>query len=804
MDPFATARAHLESLIAESAAAHTNLNEATTRLRIIDRLLQNCLGWPPVEINCERYHSNEYSDYELGANGVDAIVEAKKEGIYFTLPPGLSGRRLIEIPTLTTDLATKAAIEQVARYCQTRGVPVAIVCNGHQLIAFYASRQDGPPLEGQALVFSSLQEMLDDFRALWTNLSRDGMAGRNLQRLLLGMRGVLSPPGKLSDQIPSYPGFRIRSGLETDLRILGGAFIQDIENEDSISEEFLEECYCNSGALSQYSLVSKEILKNRYDALSDGGVTADSAKGNRGLNPDVPANLVSNALTRRPLILLGDVGVGKSMFLKHLLKIEAADVLASSQVFYVNFGSEPAIETNLEEHIYRRVSAQLIDTYGVDPTESDVVRAMYNGDLNRLKKTVVGELRDSDPVGYQREEIRLLSGLVDQHAGHLRRLLEHQRGTQGIQSVIVLDNIDQRAREFQDRVFVIAQALAETWPTTIFVSLRPSTFFESKATGALAAYQLRVFTISPTRVDEVVRKRLAYASLQIQEQQDSGAFPEHMSLTSDDLLTYLGVLSEAFTGNDDLNSLLDNMSGGNLRVALTFLANFVGSGYVSTERVLDQAAIGRVYKVPIHEFLRSMIYGEYDYFDPKLSEICNVFDLTANDGREHFLLPILLAFVQHQGDAAGGDAWVDLNEVFNVGQSLVFLPEQIAAQLERAVQKRLVEPRPGQGSAGPFRITSVGAYMYKTMPKHFSYLDAMVVDTPITDIGVQRTLTDVRPVLERLDRADLFLDYLDEQWATSGLDSQAYFDWVEIGSAARTDISDARSKAIKAAERRNL
>lgn len=801
MDPFATARANFESLV-DTFHDVTDLNEATTRFRIIDQLLQNCLGWPAGEINCERYHSKEYTDYELGSRSIDAIVEAKKEGVYFSLPAGLSGRRLVEIPTLLSDPDSRAAIEQVAGYCQKRGVPLGIVCNGHQLIAFFASRQDGPPLDGQALVFSSLDEMLGDFTNLWNYLSRDGVAGRNLQRLLLGMSRVLTPPTKLSDQIPAYPGFRARSSLETDLRILGGAFIQDIENEDAISEEFLSECYCNSGALSQYSLVSKEILKNRYDSLKGEGLTAVSAKDSRGLSPDVPADLMSNALTRRPLILLGDVGVGKSMFLKHLLKIEAADVLESAQVFYVNFGVEPAIETNLEEHVYKRIAAQLLENYGVDPTEASLVRAIYNGDLNRLKKTVVGELRETDPSAYRLEEIRLLSELTGRSASHLRRLLEHQRGTSGIQSVIVLDNIDQRAREFQDRVFVIAQSLAETWPTTIFVSLRPSTFYESKATGALAAYQLRVFTVSPTRVDEVVRKRLDYAKVQIRHQQESGNFPGHMSLSGDDLLTYIDVLRAAFTGNDELNLLLDNMSGGNLRVALTFLSNFVGSGYVSTARVLDEAKLGKTYTVPIHEFVRSMIFGEYDYFDPKLSEICNIFDVVADDGAEHFLLPMILAYVQHEGETAGGDAWVDLYDVMVFGQSLGFLAEQVAAQVERALRSRLLEPRPGKAAAGPFRITSVGAYMHREMIKSFSYLDAMVVDTPITDVHVRRGFSDVRPVLERLDRADLFLDYLDTQWSQSKLDGQSHFDWPVLSAAARRDIATARAKAERAAGRR--
>lgn len=802
VDPFADARANLAALAAEHTDS-TGLNEATTRFRIIDQLLHRCLGWPTAEVNCERHHSNEYTDYELGARAIEAIVEAKKEGLYFRVPAGVEGRRVVEIQTLLTDKNTKQAIEQVAGYCQQRGVSLGIVSNGHQLIAFYASRQDGlPPLEGQALVYSSLQEMLEDFPSFWGHLSREGIAARSLQRVLLGMRGAHNPPSKLSDEIPNYPGFRVRSGLETDLKMLAGVFIQDLEDEESISKDFLRECYSSSGALSQYALVSREILATKYAAVDESGVTTESVRGTRGLNPLVSQDLVASALSRRPIILLGDVGVGKSMFLKHLLTIEAADVLEAAQVFYVNFGSEPAIDTNLEEYVYRRIRTQLREKYGVDVSDAGLIRAVYNGEINRFKKSLAGEFRESDPERYQRAEFEMLSELASTSSAHLKRVFEHQRGTQQKKSIVVLDNVDQRPAEFQDRVFVIAQALANTWPATVFVALRPSTFYESRQKGALAAYQPRVFTVSPTRVDGVVRKRLDYAIRQVTVQRESGSFPEHMSLSSDDLLTYLEVVVSAFEENRDLNLLLDNISGGNLRVALTYLSNFIGSGYVSTERVLDAASRGSRYQVPLHEFLRSIIFGEYEYFTPQLSDICNIFDITSDDPREHFLLPILLAHIQHVGESARSDSFVDASEIFQLAQTLGFQAEQTAAQLERGVAKKLIEPRYGHGLDGPFRITSVGAYMYRNMPRHFVYLDGMVVDTPITDVHVQRRLKQASSISDRLDRSESFLDYLDNIWNTWGVAGTIRFNWNDLSDACRADVTSAREKVRRAAERR--
>ena len=207
MDPYASGKAKLQELAKEFADAEP-MNEATTRLRIINALLTDCLGWSVQDIDAEKHHAGDFVDYAVGRPATEMIVEAKREGLHFSLPAGISGRRNVQLATLSQDKNTKEAIDQVLKYCQTQGVPVAVICNGHQLVAFYASRQDGtPPLSGSALCFSSLTEMLDDFAVLWSHLSRSGMATKNLQRTLIGRMNRPAAPPKLSEQLYNYPGF---------------------------------------------------------------------------------------------------------------------------------------------------------------------------------------------------------------------------------------------------------------------------------------------------------------------------------------------------------------------------------------------------------------------------------------------------------------------------------------------------------------------------------------------------------------------------------------------------------------------
>lgn len=773
------------------------MNEATTRLRVIDELLRDVLAWPLSETTAEVHHGGEYTDYELGSPSTEVVVEAKREGTYFTLPAGLAGRHAIDLASAMEDGPTRSAIEQVLGYCHQRGVPVGVICNGHQLLAFYASRQDGvPPLEGRALSFSSLADMLENFQLLWQHLSRDGVAQKNLQRTLFGKTYQALAPSKLSHQIQNYPGFRNRSALETDLKILGGLFILDLEDEASVSDVFVRDCYISSGALSQYALVSKEILRARYDPIAaDTDVRADPARTKRGTNPQLTSDVMTAAMSRRPLILLGDVGVGKSMFLRHLIRVEAADILKDALVFYLNFGKQPALATDLEPYVMEDMVRQLQDMHGTDIYEQRFVLATYNSELNKFARSIYGKLREDDPQEYGRRELARLEELTSNRSGHLRQSLEHIRATTGRSAVVVLDNIDQRPGDFQERVFLIGQSMAESWPVTVFLALRPSTFYDSRDRGSLAAYLPRVFTVSPTRVDEVITKRLDFARKYLAEATEAGTFPQNLSLSGKDLLAYLDVLQQAFLSDDDLKSLIDNMSGGNLRLALTFLSSFVGSAYVSTSRILEVAQQSRVYNVPLHEFIRAIIFADFDYFDPRASQVCNLFDITISDGREHFLLSILLAHVQRVGETAGGDGFVTADELFSLGQGLGFRQEQVGAQLSRAVDKRLLEAPQGRGAGGPFRITTIGSYMYKSMIQQFVYVDAMIVDTPVVDVQTAVKIKDVQAIADRLDRAEVFCDYLDEQWARLAPAEDLPFDWPYCVAALRSNIEWVRVRA---------
>ncbi len=150
---FETCRKNLWQLVDWYSTRASQRTEATTRLQLIDEIFFSCLGWDKEDSILEEPYSRDYADYTFLATRKVLIVEAKKEGDYFEVPAG-KDRLEYSLSALMRDSPhLKAAIEQATSYCQSRGVPFGTVSNGHQIVAFVATRSDGlPPFEGKALV----------------------------------------------------------------------------------------------------------------------------------------------------------------------------------------------------------------------------------------------------------------------------------------------------------------------------------------------------------------------------------------------------------------------------------------------------------------------------------------------------------------------------------------------------------------------------------------------------------------------------------------------------------------------------
>lgn len=768
----------LEDLITYFHASEESRNEAATRLQLIDDLFFLCLGWEKQhDVEVEVRHDGKFSDYVFSAPRQILIVEAKREDISFTLPAGSSGRQRSLRSLLRDYQDVGGAIRQAAEYCQARGVPYGCVANGHQLIAFIAIRTDGiPPLDGKAMVFDSLESMREDFQTLWDALSKNGIEEKRLPSIV-GNTIREATPAKPSSRLTIYPGTKARNPFQVDLQILSELVIEDLPQSEELEEEFLRTCYASSGALSQYAVVGKQMLRTRYAALTD-EASGFPAIVPAGEGDHFSEEIISSSLSRRPLLLLGDVGVGKTSFIRHLMIIDAPEIFNNAISLYINLGTEASLSEDIRSYVLKAIPRRLKEQYSIDIYESTLVRGVHNFALQGFRGGVLGELKSVNESLYLEKEISFLEDLIADTADHVQASLKHLSRGRKQQIIIILDNADQRDEKAQQEAFLIAQEMASNWEATVILPLRPETYALSVQEGALSGYHPKAFTIAPPRIDIVVNKRLEFA-----HRITTGDLPipklSNVAVNLEAISVLMETMMFSLKHNKSLYEGIDNLAGGNVRRALDMVRGFFGSGHVNAEKIVKLAP---KYVIPIHEFMRALIFGDSVHYSPVTSPVANVFDVSQNDYKEHFLTPIMILALERIGSSSRGDGFASTRDLYNELQSVGYSPGQIDNSLVRAQKKKLIETAarlvPVAGSPMPrmMRVTAKGKYHTIRLPSMFTYIDAVWIDTPILIDEYEQRLEYRYELKGRIEMTEIFVEYLDACWSTSHLDTKL-FDW---------------------------
>lgn len=805
MIEYESCRINLEKLILEfNKTDIEELNEANTRFKFIDSLLIDCLNWDKTNISCEDSYNGTYTDYILSLFRSVAVVEAKKAGNYFELPVGK--QKLIQpLKSIYKDNPNiRTAIDQVMGYCHKRAIQIGIISNGWQIIAFISNRSDSiPPLNGNALVVPSLDLFLDEFKEVWNCLSKSGIESEYLYKKLIGTNEE-ELPSKLSSNIYQYPGIKNRNPFQVDLEIISDLVLEDVIKEKSIEKEFLNSCYCKSGALSNYSLVSKEILSTRYNYLFEIGdrkATLQQVANKKGLSGEL-VELFANSLSKRPVLLVGDVGVGKSTFIDYLRLVEAPKVFAKAISFKIDLGARAIITLDIKKAIIDVLREHLLTIHNIDIEEDDFVRHCYHLELQNFKKNIrVKRLYDVDPEKAIEKEIDFLTAKVEDEINHLKASLNYISKNHRKQIIIFIDNCDQRSDQDQESAFLISQEFASDWPMIVFISIRPETLHRTKKeSGALSGYHTKAFTIPPPRIDEVIRKRLKFAQKITSGEIALTSFDSKTSFSKLHLL--IDVFLSSIEVNKKLLSFLNNISNENIRKAIELIKKFFGSGHVDMEKIISIYTQKGGYTIPIHELLRSVIYGDNIHYAPTNSEIINLFDIRHKKSNEHFILLIFMSLLDDYSKNSRNHGFVTIEETYSYLQGIGYLTNQIDSILNFSYSRNLFETSQKgdqldiENSHLQIRITNSGIYHLRFLTQSFTYIDSIIVDTPILNDSVRAAILDEMNIVKRLERAILFKDYLDDQWKLSKIKS-SYFSWEIFSGQLSEDINRIKRRVLK-------
>lgn len=800
---------NLKKLITEFSPLGDLSNEAQTRYSFIDRFLKDCLGWSDAgAVKVEVFERGDRTDYECG-HPRQLIVEAKKASQLFKFPPRgakTSFRRKLK-SLIDFDANLASAVEQTLNYCLTRGVQLAAVSNGPQLVVFLASRLDGiPPIEGDALVFTSYEDLIGGFAQVYEALSPAGVEERRLAKLLSASISTGLPP-KLASSCIDYFQFKYSSDFQENLRNAASLVIEDLARTSDLEEEFLKDCYCGSGPLSQYTLLSKNLLAARYASLfssEEPGSRLEDVNSKTGGHEGFHQQALAEAMSRRPIVLIGDVGVGKSSFLKNLISVRAEAEFKAAVCIYFDLGSKGILSKTPREALLHVVATTLRTTYKINLQDSTLIESLYKDQLFDFDNGAVAVLKDVDQAEWIKRRLTFIQSLLDKTEEHLRLCIEHLGKKSKKQVIIIIDNADQRDLKIQQEAFLIAQELASHWSSIVFLALRPQTFHASKRSGAISAYPPKVFVIPPPKLEEVIVKRLNFA-----QKIAKGTLPVQgiagLTLHVDSLAIVIDVFRKSILENKEILEFIVNVSTGNVRVAIELMSKFFGSPNVESEKIVKLHKEGKYYKVPLHEFAKVALLGDYAFFQEDTSIASNVFSTLYPDKREHFLSLYILGYLAWEGATKEHrEGFIKTSAIVEEMQNLGFTAPAVTGHLARLTRKKLVETTERRQLESPeeitesglpeaFRLTTLGAYHLKKWGGEFSFLEAMAYDTPILETSLRDFLAphvnDFR-LSARFQRAETFADYLTKIW--QDLPHPPYFDWNTLRSVGAPSFEATR------------
>jgi hypothetical protein len=386
--------------------------------------------------------------------------------------------------------------------------------------------------------------------------------------------------------------------------------------------------------------------------------------------------------------------------------------------------------------------------------------------LEQFSNGIISELKKSHPDKYLLEEYEFLKTLLADKPNHIRAVLSHIIRGQHKKVILVIDNVDQRDDQDQQRAFLIATEFSAQDGIPVFVSLRPETFYKSQRIGSLSAYHQIAYTISPPRIDEVLSKRLNFCLKLLR-----GELPlnrlQQIKLNLKNLNSFIMTILQSINENPALIAFLDNTSNGNVRFALVLVNTFIKSGHINTRQILEIFEKTNSYFIPLHAVQRAIIYGENAFYDPKTSPIVNVFDISSLDPKEHFLCWLIIDYLNKRSLASTEGGFVPLQEVYTDHQDLGFTDLQISYAIEKLHIGRSIEDNMHSNLKTPlsgivmYRVTPYGAYLINHMTCTFVYSDAMIVDTPIMDDSILGMIKvgDLQ-IDERLENVKQFIKYL--------------------------------------------
>ena len=798
----------------------TLLNEAETRFKIIDDILEKYLKWPKQNTAVEFFVEGNRADYILKnkANKPILIIESKKQGVYFELPNTVNFTKSfqkISIEKLITDDNIKEAINQVKEYCEDLLCQYGAITNGLVWIIFKITPTNQKPWKKlPAFVIKNLDFFINDYTTAINLLGYTSMVELNSIPNNIGVNKksyteIFFP----KQQINSYDSPVNSNKFAGPLSSLSRKFLGPIPFSD---KEFVDNCYVSNKG--HYD----ELQKNVLGFLNDSLTPYFKNQGVREFTDDKTGGAFGNNIVKtikqenldNVMILFGGRGSGKSTFLKRFLfHVRPVEINMYSEIALVDLIDSAQTPDTLTSEIWERVKKGIDKDNLINESREEILKLFSNEFEIYERQLLVGLKPESEE--YQ----KLVRSFLTEHLNDTKLFCEkisfrYKSKNRGL--IIFLDNMDQLNPDLQDLCYLTAIEIAKKLSCLVIISMREERFYIAKTKGALDAYHTPGYHLSAPVIPEVIIKRLLFIIEKLKYTKDPDL--EYGIKTDSDLITisnFLNICIYQLKNKDShLSRFLRYATHGDVRQALDFFRGFISSGYTNVVEISQH----QYWTFQIYQVIKPMMIPDRMFYDEKLSRIPNLYRLRNDNNSSHFTgLRILNLLVQKFTSNPSG--FIDAKLFVQEFEEKYHLKEDCERHLDVFMKKGIVESSNRLESfdehTDQIKITAYGNYLFDTLAFNFAYLDLVSLDCGVFNEELNNYLAKLgneesrhkqnNNIMDRMqiriERVEQFIKYLEQQEAEEfdhfNLDGSE----IQFAKKIRVSFDDEKDRVISSAKR---
>lgn len=784
MEPIDAAFARFKELVAEVMEKgywDSVTSEADTRMKIIDRIFVEILGWPREHIHLESTAGKKFIDYRCTVGKLSRlIIEAKKEARDLGIHDNHAARFFKLNGAVFDSEAAKEGIGQAIYYCAHKGAELACVTNGRQWAIFRGAKgPDGTDiLEHQACVFGSLESVINKFSDFYELLSYDGVSQYSYRAVFRQADGqpIRQKSKTAIARHPESKQMLKGDQLSADLDRIMQSFFRDLSGEDDA--EARRACFVTTSEseAAEHGLTRiSEELRDKVKSLSTVEVDELTEAIKR----------VQEMKKNELVLLVGTKGAGKTTFIDRFF----ADVLPAKiredcviiRIDLEKSGGPHEITKWLDQHFLEAAEKAAFPTG--TPTYEEI-QGMFFGEYKRWMEGHAKHLYETDKTQFKIEFGRHIETLRrDRPHDYIKHLLIRIVQGHGKIPCLVFDNADHFNVPFQEEVFNYAHSLYVETICLIVLPITDTTSWQLSKQGPIQSFYTDSFFLPTPPTEIVLRRRIEYIEKKIAEEQaESGKKPETgkgyffsrgMRLEIENIRGFAACLQTVFLNTGQVAEWIGRLANHDIRRCLQFTREIVASPHIHVADLVAAHVSKTSMTVNPDDVKMAMIRGKYDiYYHTTQSFVQNLFNLIP-ECETTPLLPIrILQFLEsaYQGNADNDARYVLIDEILNYFHDMNIDPRAtmacLGAMLKRGLCLSYDPTTEGIKDTVKVEIAASGQQHLMWSLRDWIYIESMAEITPMYDSeacdSIRASLQNGAAHLRR-SAISMFIKYLVEE-----------------------------------------